>query len=115
MPNPLYWIYILHCNNDTYYTGYTNDIFKRYQAHLDRRAKCKYTQSFTPLCVAQCWKINSERSFAMAIERSIKKLTRGGKEALILHPESLIQDERVLVLEQNILNELNVLSSRKST
>jgi hypothetical protein len=30
MKNSIYWVYILHCENDTYYTGYTINIEKRY-------------------------------------------------------------------------------------
>jgi len=92
-----YWVYILHCDNDTYYTGYTTDLAKRYQSHVDGTGRCKYTKSFKPLYIAQCWKITGEKSFAMQIERSIKKLTRVEKENIIADPERLSSDERVEV------------------
>ena len=85
----VYWVYILHCDNDTYYTGYTNDLRKRYLSHVNGSGKCKYTRSFKPLGIAQCWKINGDKALAMRIERSIKQLTRSEKEKIIGRPSIL--------------------------
>ena len=90
-----YWIYILLCNNNTYYTGYTNDLAKRYKSHVSGTGKCKYTRSFKPLCIAQCWKISGEKSFAMQIERYIKNLSRKEKERIIAHPSTLATALRI--------------------
>lgn len=84
-----YWVYILHCDNDTYYTGYTTDLEKRYQSHLDGTGGCKYTRSFKPLRIAQCWKIEDNKSAAMKLEAYIKKLSRREKEKLIADPALL--------------------------
>ena len=35
MGNKIYWVYMLLCENNTYYTGYTNDLEQRYQSHVD--------------------------------------------------------------------------------
>ena len=43
-----YWVYILLCNNNNYYTGYTTDLNKRYDAHLKGKG-AKYTRSFKPI------------------------------------------------------------------
>lgn len=94
-----YWVYILHCSNDTYYTGYTNNLEKRYRSHQDGTGKCKYTKSFKPLYIAQCWVIYAEKAFAMKIERMIKKLTRIEKESIIAKPETLTDDQRVQVYD----------------
>jgi putative endonuclease len=80
-----YWVYMLLCSNQHYYTGYTVDLVKRYQAHLNGTG-CKYTRSFKPLKLAQCWKINGEKAVAMKVERYIKKLPRVEKEKLISDP-----------------------------
>ena len=88
MSEQYYWVYILHCNNDSYYTGYTNDLAKRYQAHVDGTGKCKYTRSFKPLRVAQSWKITGDKSLAMQMERAIKKLSRAEKDNIIADPAS---------------------------
>lgn len=84
----IYWIYILYCNNHSYYTGYTTDIFRRYQEHLSGTAS-KYTRSFRPLKLAQCWKILESKSAAMQVERFIKKLSKQEKEKLIATPKLL--------------------------
>ena len=32
-PDATYWVYILECKNGAFYTGYTNDVEKRYRDH----------------------------------------------------------------------------------
>ncbi len=86
-----YWVYILYCKNDTYYTGYTTNIHTRYRSHLDGSGKCKYTRSFKPIRLAQCWVVEGDKSLAMKIERFIKKLTRADKLTLIKEPVNLCQ------------------------
>ncbi len=84
-----YWVYMLHCDNDAYYTGYTTDLTKRYQAHCNGTAACKYTRSFKPLRIAQSWKIEGTKSNAMKLEAYIKKLSRAQKLQLISQPALL--------------------------
>lgn len=81
-----YWVYILRCNNGSYYTGYTIDIERRYQEHVNGTAKCKYTRSFKPLNIAQCWKVSNCKSTAMKMESYIKSLSKINKEQLISNP-----------------------------
>ena len=90
-----YWVYILYCKNDTYYTGYTINLQKRYQSHINGTGKCKYTRSFKPLHIAQCWKIQGDKSLAMKIERHIKTLSRTEKEKIIKEPLSLSADPHI--------------------
>ncbi len=87
-----YWVYILHCDNNSYYTGYTKDLNKRYQAHLNGTSKCKYTRSFKPVAIAQSWKIAGDKSQAMKIENSVKKLSRAQKEKIIADPTLLSRE-----------------------
>lgn len=84
-----YWVYILHCTNNTYYTGYTNNLEKRYQSHVNGTGKCKYTRSFKPKSIAQSWEIIGGKARAMQIEAQIKSLSRAEKEKLILNPKLL--------------------------
>ena len=90
-----FWVYILLCNNNTYYTGYTHALEERYQAHVSGTSKCKYTRSFKPIRIVQCWKINGSKGFAMQIERQIKTLSRAQKEKMIACPSLLSDDARV--------------------
>jgi len=85
MSSECYWVYILQCANNTYYTGYTNDLTKRYEAHLRGKAS-KYTRSFKPVRIAQSWEIKGDKSLAMKMERYIKKLSRMEKEKIIAQP-----------------------------
>lgn len=82
-----YWVYILLCENNCYYTGYTNDLDKRYQLHLNGSAS-KYTRSFKPIRIAQSWEV-AGKSIAMQTECYIKKLSRVEKEKLIAKPALL--------------------------
>ncbi len=82
------WIYILLCENGAYYTGYTTNLEKRFQAHL--QGKAKYTRSFKPLKIAQQWQIPADKSLALKLERFIKKLSRPQKINLIQNPEKLL-------------------------
>ena len=87
MPEKIYWVYILRCSNQSYYTGYTDNLEKRFQDHLTGKGG-KYTRSFKPLSIAQSWEIKGDKSIAMRIECYIKKLSKAQKELLILNPYS---------------------------
>ena len=86
-----YWVYILHCENNTYYTGYTTDLQRRYQEHVKGSAKCKYTRSFKPLRIAQSWQIYGDKAIAMKIEKQIKLMSKKEKEKIIADPDLLRQ------------------------
>ncbi|MFT4058382.1 MAG: GIY-YIG nuclease family protein [Legionella sp.] len=88
MSDVSYWVYILLCENNTYYTGYTNNLEKRYLSHVDGTGRCKYTRSFKPIKIAQSWEINDKLT-AMNVERFIKKLSRVEKDKLVLDPSLL--------------------------
>lgn len=83
----IYVVYMLYCDNNSYYTGYTNDLARRYKAHLN--GKCKYTRSFKPLKIAYSWFIKGPKGDAMRVERYIKSLSRQKKEALLLAPKEI--------------------------
>lgn len=93
-----YWIYILYCENNSYYTGYTTDLNKRFQSHLSGKGS-KYTRSFRPCGIAQSWKLLCKKSIAMQIERNIKKLSRSQKEKLIASPSLL-----TIFFKENLIN-----------
>jgi len=86
-----FYVYILHCKNNSYYTGYTTDLKRRYQAHCDGSAS-KYTRSFKPIGIAQHWEFKS-KSTAMKAESLIKKLNRRKKEELIANPSFLLLND----------------------
>ena len=84
-----YWVYMLLCENNTYYTGYTNNLERRYLSHVMGTGRCKYTQSFKPIKIAQSWEIKEGKAKAMQIERYIKKLSWIEKDKLVNEPNLL--------------------------
>lgn len=76
-----YFIYILLCKGNTYYTGYTDNVEKRFETHKAGKG-AKYTKAFPPIKIlyTQEFKTKSE---AMRAEAMIKRLTRKQKDELI--------------------------------
>jgi putative endonuclease len=71
----LYFVYILHCADKTYYVGMTNNLKKRIFEHncIDKRAS-KYTQIRRPvklMCVIPC----DNYYDALDTEKSVRKLS----------------------------------------
>lgn len=103
-----YWVYMLLCHNNTYYTGYTNNLSKRYHTHLTGTGKCKYTRSFKPISMVQAWKITGDKALAMHIERKIKKLPRDAKEKIIRNPSSLcVSDAKITPIDSDTLHAIS--------
>lgn len=77
----MWHIYILECKNKTLYTGATNDLERRLQAHRDGKG-AKYTRIFgVKRLVHQ--ESCPDRSAALKREAQIKRLTRTEKLKLI--------------------------------
>ena len=76
-----FFVYILECDDGTYYTGYTPDIERRVKLHNDGKG-AKYTRTRRP--VKLVW-LKEYRYFKKAFmeEIRIKKLSRKAKEELI--------------------------------
>ena len=79
------FVYILLCADNTYYTGWTNDIEKRVQTHNQGKG-AKYTKSRLPVKVVYIESFETKIE-AMKREAEIKKLTRANKEKLIKERE----------------------------
>lgn len=78
-------VYILKLNNDAYYTGITNDLPKRLEAHKTGKGS-KYVRGRLPFRVVYTEQTEN-RSTASKREAAIKKLSREQKEALIKEAE----------------------------
>ncbi|MCH9769568.1 MAG: GIY-YIG nuclease family protein [Gammaproteobacteria bacterium] len=77
-----HYVYIIECVNDSYYTGYTTDIQRRYREHQQGTAKCRYTRSFKPRKLLIFWEYPT-RSEALSAERRIKSLSKQEKTLLL--------------------------------
>ena len=76
-----YVVYILRCGDGTLYTGCTNDLPRRLQAHQMGRG-AKYTRSRLPVELVY-WEEAAGRSGALRREAAIKRMSRREKLALI--------------------------------
>ena len=56
--------------------------------HLNGKG-AKYTKSFPPRRIAQCWRVLGSKSMAMKVEYYIKQQDRKKKELLVEKPEKL--------------------------
>lgn len=73
--------YILKCKDGSLYTGWTNDMKKRYAAHAAGKGG-KYTKSHPPVGIAYLEVLETKEE-AMRREFAIKQMTRKKKEELI--------------------------------
>ena len=84
----MYYVYMLRCRGDVYYTGLTVDMAHRIRMHLSGKG-AKFTRSHPPEAVAALWRCGDKTAAARA-EYAIKKcLPRQQKEQLIAAPETL--------------------------
>ena len=77
-----YFVYILKCKDGTFYTGSTDNIEKRLQAHNDKKTGARYTKSRRPVVLAYTETFET-KSQALKREMAIKKLTRKSKRSLV--------------------------------
>ena len=80
-----YYLYMLKCENGSYYTGYTVNLEQRFLKH--QRGEVKYTRAFKPLAVSCCWIVRSEVGMVLKLERMVKKLSHLQKEKLVRSPD----------------------------
>ena len=77
-----YILYLLECSNGAYYTGYTTDMARRYQAHCTGKG-AKYTRSFPPVQLLTSWEFETDISTILKLERWVKALDKPAKQVLI--------------------------------
>ncbi|MCW4002370.1 MAG: GIY-YIG nuclease family protein [Candidatus Bathyarchaeota archaeon] len=76
-----FYVYILLCNDGSFYTGYTKDVNERIRQHENGNG-ARYTKAHRPRSVVYVESCDS-RSEAMKREREIKKLSHRQKADLI--------------------------------
>lgn len=81
----LYYVYILHCSDGTYYTGSTTDLTRRTIEH-NKGVGARYTRGRRPVKVV-FYEIHPSYGDALQREHQIKQLTREAKEELIVKGE----------------------------
>jgi len=77
-----YFVYILKCSDNTYYTGITSNLSKRLIEHKSGKHKNSYTHSRRPISL-KFYAEFTNVDLAIDTEKQIKKWSRAKKQALI--------------------------------
>ena len=88
--------YILKCNDNSLYTGWTNDITHRLKMHNEGKG-AKYTRGRGPIELVYLEEFETKQE-AMSMEAKIKRLTR--KEKLLLI-ETYQQEQKLNLKHQD--------------
>jgi len=77
-----YYVYMLKCSDNSYYTGFTNDMERRITEHNSGMTKGTYTSTRLPVTLV--WlETFTDPNQAIMVEKQIKGWSRRKKEALI--------------------------------
>ncbi len=78
----IYYVYILKCADDSYYTGITSNLSQRIGDHSNGKHRDSYTFIRRPLALMFYCEF-TDVNLAILSEKQIKKWSRAKKEALI--------------------------------
>jgi putative endonuclease len=76
-----YYVYVILCKDNSFYTGYTKDLDSRMRLHMSGKAS-RYTRMHRPKKIVYVEEFDS-RAKAMKREKWIKRLKHSQKLALI--------------------------------
>ena len=76
-----YYVYIILCEDNSYYTGITNDLINRFNKHVKGKG-ANYTKLRKPLKFLSAWKVNSINT-ALSVEHYIKSKDKKIKSMFI--------------------------------
>ena len=77
----MHYVYIVRCSDNTLYTGWTNTLLARIEAHNNNKG-AKYTRGRGPVRLVYL-EVFEEKGDALKREKAIKKLSRKKKLELI--------------------------------
>jgi predicted GIY-YIG superfamily endonuclease len=81
-PQECYYVYVILCDDDSYYVGLTNDLIKRFMEHRTGVYQSCYTFRRRPLQL-QYYEMIPFLQDAVQREKQIKGWTKAKKKALI--------------------------------
>jgi len=81
-PQEIYYVYILLCNDDSYYIGLTNELMRRFEEHKAGMYPNCYTYKRRPLLLAY-YEVIPFLKEATERENQLKRWSRAKKKALI--------------------------------
>ncbi len=103
-----FWVYILKCADDSYYTGHTDDLERRIPQHYAGLIRGCYTLSRRPLSLVYAQDFDS-REEALGAEQQIERWSRGKKQAL-----AALDFDRLKMLAMNRLSRASIHGSTGS-
>jgi len=77
-----FYVYILKCSDNSYYTGHTDNLEQRLSQHQQRYFRTCYTATRLPVELLYCQEFPT-REEALTSERQIKGWSRKKKEAMM--------------------------------
>jgi len=90
---PSYFVYMLLCDDGSYYTGYTSNVLSRFERHKKGHG-ARYTRMRQPRKIVYLQQFTT-RQAAMKRERQIKALSHGEKQDLVgLHKSDTVRSWR---------------------
>ena len=81
MSESCWFVYIVHCKDDSLYTGVTTDVERRVTEHNSKAKSARYTRARQPVKLAY-FEPAASRSAACKREAAIKALPRQEKQVL---------------------------------
>lgn len=100
----LWWVYIILSSDNSYYTGITVDMARRWNEHLNTAKGAKFFRGRSPKQLVYLQTCEN-RSVASSREAAIKKLNRSNKIKLLSDPinqiEQVLTQGLVLVAKNN--------------
>ncbi len=78
----IYYVYIVKCSDNSYYTGFTNDLERRINEHNVGLNPASYTYTRKPVELVFYYEFNDVNQ-AIQFEKQIKGWSRKKKEAII--------------------------------
>ena len=78
----MWYLYILKCKDNTFYTGVTTDLERRIKEHNSSKLGAKYTRARRPVKLVYS-KRKKNKSYAQKEEAKIKNLSRAKKIEII--------------------------------
>ena len=100
------FVYILRCRDDTLYTGWTNDVARRLEAHNAGKG-AKYTRGRGPVELVYLEALPTKEE-PLRREREIKRLKRKEKQQLIEERQKAIEEERQKAAEEELRKAVEV-------
>jgi putative endonuclease len=86
-------LYILRCSDNSFYTGISTNVKRRFKEHCESPKGAKYTRSHHPVKIVYRKKIGTQGD-ALKIERLVKRLSKEQKERLV-RKERPLPEKRV--------------------